>query len=95
MGHKTLEKNKSKHKSETTSTNVETDEKLESLIDFYKQPEFIQMMSQQLAGQTNIDFAKIDKIKQAIANDSLEIDYKDLAEKIISFESELEAPKKQ
>ena len=86
MGHKTVDQDQSL--SQTTA------EELDRLIDFYKQPEFIQMLSQQLAGQPSIDFNKVAKIKEAISNNQLDINYKDLAEKLISFESELEITKK-
>ena len=61
----------------------------EDLIDFYLQPEFIQMIAGQLAGQPQVDFKKVAQIKQAILDKSLVIDELSLAEKIINFESEL------
>lgn len=79
MEHKTLEQSK---KSKDSDSEYD-------LIDFYLQPEFIQMMSQQLAGQSAVDPIKVDQIKQAINNKSLVIDKLSLAEKIITFESEL------
>lgn len=81
MEHKTLEQSK---KSQDSNSNSEYD-----LIDFYLQPEFLQIISQQLAGQSAVDSQKVDQIKQAITNKSLIIDELSLAEKIITFESEL------
>jgi anti-sigma28 factor (negative regulator of flagellin synthesis) len=81
MEHKTLEKPKKTDNSESESEY--------NLVDFYLQPEFIKIISQQIASQSNIDPEKIQQIKQAINNKSLSIDGLSLAEKIIKFESEL------
>lgn len=79
MEHKTLKPFK-------TSKDADSDY---DLINFYLQPEFIKMISQQLAGQSTVNLAKVSEIKQAILNKSLVIDELALAEKIIAFESDL------
>ena len=81
MEHKTLEKPKKTDNSELGSEY--------NLVDFYLQPEFIKIISQQIASQSNINPEKIQQIKQAINNKSLSIDELSLAEKTIKFESEL------
>ena len=59
------------------------------LINFYLQPEFLKMFSQQLAGQPKVDIEKVAKLREAINNKSLVVDPVELAEKIVNFESEL------
>lgn len=81
MEHKTLEKPEKTDNAESGSEY--------NLVDFYLQPEFIKILSQQIASQSNIDPEKIQQIKQAINNKSLSMDELSLAEKIIKFESEL------
>jgi anti-sigma28 factor (negative regulator of flagellin synthesis) len=81
MEHKTLEQ---ANNSEISGSSAEY-----NLVDFYLQPEFIKMISQQLANGSEVDFKKVMQLKQAIKDKSLVIDNLALAEKIMSFEAEL------
>ncbi len=82
MSHKILE-----HSNDTIN-NATTTEHYD-VVDFYLQPEFITILTQQIASQPKIDLEKISQIKQAIENKSLVLDDLVLAEKIINFETQL------
>ncbi len=82
MSHKILE-----HHNDTIN-NATTTEPYD-VVDFYLQPEFIKILTQQIANQPKIDLEKISQIKQAIENKSLVLDDLVLAEKIINFETQL------
>lgn len=66
-----------------------TKEKIYDTIDFYLQPEFIKLITQQIAAQPKVDLEKIATIKQSINNKSLILDNLTLAENIINFETNL------
>ena len=78
MDHKTLEQKKSLESDSTYS-----------IIGLYLQPEFIKILTQQIASQPHVDLTKITAIKAAIKNQSLELNNLNLAEKIINFETKL------
>ena len=82
MSHKILE-----HPNNTTNNTTKTDPN--DVVDFYLQPEFIKILTQQIADQPKVDLEKIALIKQALKNKSLVLDDLHLAEKIINFEMQL------
>ena len=86
MEHKTVNINQEK----TTTKQIQTREQPEyDLVNFYLQPEFIQMISQQLAGQPKVDFGKLTEIQQQIENNTYNINPIEIADKIINFETDL------
>lgn len=64
-------------------------EEIYDIVDFYLQPEFIKLITQQITEQSKVNFAKIKEIKKAIKNQSFVLDPIAVTEKIIKFETEL------
>lgn len=64
-------------------------EEIYDIVDFYLQPEFIKLITQQITEQSKVNFAKIKEIKKVIKNQSFVLDPIALTEKIIKFETEL------
>lgn len=91
MEHKILKNSKkSKNiKKNDTKLSLNTQNTEYELINFYLQPEFIQMISQQLAEQPKVNTVKVNQIKQTIENNNYAINPLEVAEKIINFETEL------
>ena len=93
MEHKTvknLEKPIKINQEKTTNQQIHTPQAPEyDLVNFYLQPEFIQMISQQLAGQPKVDFGKVTEIQQQIENNTYDINPIEIADKIINFETDL------
>lgn len=59
------------------------------IVDFYLQPELIKLITQQIAEQSKVNFAKVTEIKRAIKQHSFTIDPNIVSENIIKFETEL------
>ncbi len=59
------------------------------IVNFYLQPEFIKILTQQITNQPKVDLEKVARIKQSLNNKSLSLDPLTLAENIINFETEL------
>ena len=88
MSHKILEHSNNSANNTTTKTDPY------DVVDFYLQPEFIKILTQQIAEQPKVDLEKVAQIKQALNNKSLVLDDLSLAEKIINFETQLFKPNK-
>ena len=93
MEHKTvknLEKSINMNQEKTNTKQIQTPEQPEyDLVNFYLQPEFIQMISQQLAGQPKVDLGKVTEIQKQIENNTYDINPIEIADKIINFETDL------
>lgn len=59
------------------------------LIDFYSQPEFLQILSKQLADQPKVNIKRVNQIKEEIDNNNYDINSNEIAEKIINLEKEI------
>lgn len=87
---KNLEKSININQEKTTSKPIQNLQEPEyDLVNFYLQPELIQMISQQLAGQPKVNFNKVNQIQQQIENNAYNINPIEVADKIINFETDL------